>query len=392
MFPIEEFKSRVNKVTTEMSSMGLSALIILDDEGIRHGGNLRYLTNVYQPLPPPRVGAAIITPAGVTVTVNPGLLDSSLKLANQISWVKNICGTKVGEWGHDIAYDIKAALHRDGVSRGKIGIDGLHLMTEPVAKSVRAGLIDFELVERTGIVEKLRMFKSPAEIEVIRESNKLNDVGIEAFMKAVKVGIPVDLPVHEAEYVATSQGAEWTTRLFMSAGTPYIWGWHHGSQVYKKGDMVCAEFNGAFEGYYGQVVRSFVVGKASVGQKHAYDTAVEAYQEAVSILKPGVRASELFATINEAIRKAGCEPVTLETIGKTGRGLQPMWAGHGIGVTVAEAPYLNEDDDTQMKPGFCIVIHPFVALEEGMTFVGNTLLVTETGCEELNKAEYRLEV
>lgn len=377
MFSQEEFQSRMSKVTAEMSNLGLNALVILDNESIMDGGNIRYLTNFFNPVPP-RVAAVIITPVGVTLSVNPGLRGTAFRLAHQNSWVKDVIGVRSGLWGHALAQDIRQTLDKAKLVGGKVGIDGLHLVTEPVAKSIRAALSDFELVEGTGIVERLRMVKSPAEFEMIREALRLTDVGVTAFMKAVQAGDPLYLSVNEGECAAKAQGAQ-SASVFMGAGTPFIWGTNHGSQVYKEGDMVSAEFNAQFEGYYGQVCRSFVIGKASAEQKRVYDTALRSYQEMASMLKPGIRASELFTLGNEVIKRAGCEPV-------------PMRAGHGMGLTIAEGFDIYEGDDTEMQPGFYVMIHPEVAFKEGLIIVGNCLRVTETGSEELGKAEFRLEV
>ena len=106
---------------------------------------------------------------------------------------------------------------------------------------------------------------------------------------------------------------------------------------------------------------------------------MEAYQKAVSVLKPGVRAAEVFASMNEVIKRAGCEPV-------------PMRQGHGMGLTLAEGFNIFEGDDTEMQPGFYLMIHATALLEEGIVILGSCLRLTETGCEELGKAEFRLEV
>lgn len=382
MFSREEFESRVNKVRAGMSEMGLSALVALDNESYLNGGNVRYLTNFVGTLSP-QVGAVVITPERVTLCVNPGHLGSAFRLANQVSWVKDVIGTRSGLWGHSMAQDIKSALNKAKVIPGRIGIDGLNLITEPVAKSVRAALTDFELVENTGIIDEVRMIKSPAEREVIREAARLADLGLEAFMKAIKAGGGVATSISEGEHTAKVHGAE-SAFMFMSPSDAlFIWGGNicHGSQgkMYKEGDMVSCEFNAGFQGYYGQVARSFVIGKASEKQKRIYDTCLEAYMKWPSVLKPGVTASEVFAAGNDVIKKAGYEPMSMRN-------------GHGMGLTIAEGFDILEDDDTEIKPGYYVMIHIIAPFDEGGVILGNGFLVTETGCEDLHKVEFRLEI
>jgi len=373
----KEFQSRVHKVTMQMANLGLNALVVFDDESILRGGNVRYLTNFFNPIPP-RVSAVIISPGGVTLSVDPGLSNTAFRLSKQDSWVEDVIGSRNGVGEHDLAQEIATTLHKANIHNGKIGVDGLHLVTEPVAKSIRAALSDFELVEKTGIVDRLRMVKSPSEFEIIDEALRLADVGVTAFTKAVKAGAPLYLSVMEAESAAMAQGAQ-SLPMFMGAGTPFIWGTNHGRQVYKEGDMVAIEANARFQGYYGQVCRSFVIGKASAKQRQVLDATMEAYQKAASMLKPGVRASEIFVAVNKEIKKAGCEPV-------------PMRQGHGMGLTIAESFNIYEGDETEMEAGFYVMIHPIVVFEEGHVILGNCFRVTETGSEDLGKAEFCYEV
>jgi Xaa-Pro aminopeptidase len=149
--------------------------------------------------------------------------------------------------------------------------------------------------------------------------------------------------------------------------------------------MVCFEVSARFQGYWGQATRTCVIGKPSEKQRHIYETVMEAYQAMRSLLKPGIRASELFAVRNRVFTRAGYDTPVL---------LHGMRAGHGMGLTMAEGFDIYESDDTEMQSGFYLEIHDMVGVpEEGqLATLGNALLVTETGCEELNQAEYRLQV
>lgn len=382
MFSVKEYESRVNKVRTEMSNRGLSALVILDNESYMDGGNLRYLTNFLDTLTP-KVGAVVVTSAGVTLCVNPGFRGCAFRAANQVSWVKDMIGTRSGLWGQSIAQDIKTALTKANVIKGKIGVDGFHLVTEPVAKSVRAVLSGYELVENTGIVDKVRMVKSPAEFEVICEASRLADIGLEAFIKAIKPGVSVATSISDGEHTAKAHGAESAFMIGTPSDSPFMWGVGalHSSlgEIYKEGDMVAIELNAGYQGYYGQVARSFVIGKASAKQKRIYDTAMAAYEKSVAMLKPGVKASEVFKVGIDILTGAGYERLQMRN-------------GHGMGLTIAEGFNVIESDDTEIRPGFYVMIHINAPHDNGVILVGNALRVTEAGCEELNKVKFRLEL
>lgn len=380
MFSEQEFRGRIKEVSAGMSDQRLDALVVIDDERPIGGGNVRYLTNYYNPLPL-APAAVVITPSDATLCVSPGFHGSSFGVARQQSpWLRNVVGTKVGFWGADFGKDIRNAIDKANPAARRIGLDGLGLMSETLAKSIRAALRGVELIENTGIVERARLVKSPTECEAIREGARLTDIGAEAVMDSFKIGDPQYLPAASAEHAAKAQGAE-EVLIYLGVGNPWIWGKYRGLQVFRDGDMVCFEVSARFQGYWGQLTRTCVIGKLSEKQRHIYETAMDAYREMKSILKPGVRASELFAARNRVLSRAGYGP-------------HRMRAGHGMGLTMAEGFDIFENDDTEMRPGFYLEIHDVIGIpEEGqIASLGNALLVTETGCEELNKAEYRMQV
>jgi len=185
MISIKEFQGRVNKVNTEVSNRGLKALVIIDSEHRSGGGNVRYLSNFFSPQNL-GVNAMVITPEHTTLVVNPGFKGMSVLVAKKVSWIKDVVGSRRRFWGHhDVAQDIKDVLNERKITRGKIGVDGIALATEPVAKSIRAALSSFQWIENTGIVEKVRMVKSPAELKLAREASRLADVGMTALLNGV---------------------------------------------------------------------------------------------------------------------------------------------------------------------------------------------------------------
>ena len=63
-----------------------------------------------------------------------------------------------------------------------------------------------------------------------------------------------------------------------------------------------------------------------------------------------------------------------------------------MGLTIAEGFNIFEGDDTEMEAEFYVMIHPIVVYEEGHVILGSCPRITETGSEELDKAEFRLKV
>ena len=382
MISKKEFQARLDKVVAEVTKRKLKALIIIDSEHRSGGGNVRYLSNFFSPQNL-GVNTMVISPEGTTLIVNPGFKGMSVVVAKKVSWIEDIVGTRRRFWGyHDVAQDIKDVLNKYKITRGRIGADGIALATEPVSNSIRAALSSFQLVENTGIVEKVRMVKSPAELKLAREASRLADVGMTALLKGVKPGKSLNVSVSEGIHAATIEGLE-SGFPYWSSGKPINWRkTERGSVVYKKGNIFASEFNSCFEGYFGQVCRSIVLGKASAKQEYAYEVALEAYRTALSMIKPGVTGVEIAAAANKVVARDGNKPADMKL-------------GHGMGLSMGEGFEFYESNEpdhlVEMVPGFYGALHVNGPIDEKLV-LGNAFVVTKTGCEEVNKIEFRFEV
>jgi len=379
MFSQQELETRVGTVKREMSRLGLDALVLFDNERAQGGGNIRYLTNYYTTLPN-LPAALVLTPQQMTLCVAQGMYGSSFRVAEATCpWLK-VVSSGTHFFLPNLAQDIKTTIDGAGLSVRQIGVDGLRIMTAPLAAGVRAALSEYSLEEDTGIVERVRLVKTPGEIVAIREAARLADIGVTAFYEAMRVGDPQYVSVAAGEQASKANGSD-EVSIYMGAGNPWIWGKYRGSQVYRDGDMVAVEFNTRFEGYYGQVARTSVVGQASRRHRSVYETSVQAYQEMKSSLKPGVTAAEIFEAGDRVVRNAGYQG-------------QKLRAGHGMGLTYGEGFDIFSGDDTEIGENYVVMLHAMVPVpEESLVgFSGDNLLVTGSGCEELNRAAFRLQL
>ncbi len=374
----EELAGRIRRVRDAMAHEGLDALVLFDAERAQGGGNIRYLTGYYTLLPN-LASALVITGKGSHLCVAQGMYGSSLRVAQQTCPWLEVSSSGDHFFMPDLPADIKAVIDAERLTNCRIGIDGLRLMQEPLAAGVRAALSDHTLRENTGIVERLRLVKSAAEIELIREAARLADIGVSAFFGTMRVGEPQDAAVAAGEQAAKTTGAE-DVSIYMGTGVPWIWGKYRNQARFRDGDMVAVEFNTRFQGYYGQVARSGVVGSITDRHRLVFETSVGAYHAMREILKPGVTAAELFQAGDRVVTAAGFQS-------------QRLRAGHGMGLTYGEGFDIYRGNNTAMQPGYVVMLHAMAPAEdEGLVgFSGDNLLVTADGCETLNRAPYQLQ-
>lgn len=144
-----------------------------------------------------------------------------------------------------------------------------------------------------------------------------------------------------------------------------------GVQRAQEGDVVVADISVGHRGYWGDTARTFIVGDNSEAER-ARECITGVLQAAARDMRPGVAASEIFATMHGAI------------LDRYPDGSFPHHGGHGLGVTVFEDPHLIPADQTPLRAGMVIAVEPGVYLPGRFGVrMENVYLVTEAGGTDL---------
>ncbi len=149
------------------------------------------------------------------------------------------------------------------------------------------------------------------------------------------------------------------------------------------GDLVTTELTPAVEGYFAQICRTLVVGKANAAQRRAFGVFVEALEAGIAAVRPGVRAADVARAENDVFRKYGLGEYTTS-----------QWTrvrGHGMGLFADSKPHILEDVNTVLEPGMALIVHPNTYHPEaGYIVLGDAVVVTESGVEVLCKTPRQL--
>jgi Xaa-Pro aminopeptidase len=314
---------------------------------------------------------------------------AALSRSNEISIVLS------HPWDHDIlarAEDAAAGWDADfsrGLTRlvsqfpdAKIAIAGLELMEVRFIDAIRAQT-NRELPSATEKIEKLRRFKTPEEIESIKQAARLADLGYRHFVETVEVGMAEYELVAEVEAFLKSRGAEDNFMLIGSGGTEVFGMKPPTERRFQKGDNVTTELSPQVNGYYAQICRTLVLGEPSRDQQRSFAIFHEAQQAAENFLKPGVNISDVARVQNDVFRREGFGEYTSSKYTRV--------RGHNLGLYVDENPWVLEDVDCMVDNGMVLIAHPntYLPLSGYMVF-GDTLVVIENGCISLAQTEKKL--
>lgn len=242
-------------------------------------------------------------------------------------------------------------------------------------------LDNINLIPLKGLINKLRMIKSQEEIENIKRAAQIADKTFEHICTILKPGISEREVALEIEFFMKKNGASGTSfESIVASGKRSSL--PHGiasEKTIEDGDFVTLDFGCIYNGYCSDMTRTVVIGKASAKQKEIYNTVLNAQEEALKYIKPGVKGFEVDKIARDIIKDSGYGDYF-------GHGL-----GHAVGMEIHEAPRLSPAGKDELKVNMVVTDEPGIYVPDfGGVRIEDLVVVTENGCEILSKSPKKL--
>ena len=363
--------ARIEKARRLMTEQGIDAMLL---EG---GTSMYYYTGVRWGNSE-RTFAVVIPARGELAWVTPGFEEARSRELIKF-------GTDVRVWQEDESpYKVIAGILRDRGATGKVGIE--ERLRFFVYDGVRQEMPSLQFVSATPVTAGCRMFKSPAEIALMKHANEVTLQAIGATFKSLKEGMT-------NQQVSDSIAA--TTRKLggKSDGGLVIFGKYtafpHGSvqpQVLREGDVVLIDAGCTVEGYVADISRTSVFGKPTPRMRDVWDVERRAQNAAFAAAQVGATCESVDAAAREVITAAGFGPDYKVP------GL-PHRTGHGIGLDGHEWTNFVRGNTTRIAPGMCFSDEPTIAIygEFGVRHE-DCLYITDSGPKFFNPQSPSIEV
>jgi len=232
------------------------------------------------------------------------------------------------------------------------------------------------------IVEELRLVKSDAEVQMIRDASHYADLAVQKVINASYYG------VSEIELFSQGRSVQiqimkdigydvLTTEVLAGAWPAPLSAQPHGvptiSDRLKEGPHIALCLTRVF-GYAAECERTYFTAPPTNEMKTVFATMVEARRRAYALIKPGGNCAELDATVNEFICAEGYGDYLLHR------------TGHGFGLGNHEGPWVAEGSTDILQPNMVISNEPGIYLPGVGGFRhSDTILVTKDGYENLTK-------
>lgn len=373
-FPKDEFLSRIAKVQESLATAGLAGLITHD---IR---NIYYLCGFQT------IGIweyfALLVPAAGDVT----LISRALEANN--AYARSIVEDTVlyGDGDDPVTVTARAVISR--IPQGKVGLEhGSFGLNPRHYEGLKAQLGQGRVADASGTVERVRLVKSPAELEKIRAAGRQSTLSMKAGLDAVAEGETengIAVALMAARVLA---GAEYDSHPIVVASGPRS-ALPHASWSGRRleaGDAVSLTTGGCVDRYAAPLIRTVIVGTPSDKQQRAADAAFASLEAVMGMLKPGVVGSDVDATAHRVMTEHGFgEYYWHRAAYSLGLGFPPHWGEPWVG-------NLGPGNDMIVEEGMAFHTTPSVHIlgEFGIP-VSESVIVTATGCEAVAEVERRL--
>jgi Xaa-Pro aminopeptidase len=238
-------------------------------------------------------------------------------------------------------------LREFGLHDKRIGIEELYVSASFLSR-LRALLPEAKFVPCDTFFDRLRMVKTSQEIQLISRAARLADESIRESLETAKAGWTEKQLADEIMTRMLRKGIDMITTILVGAGEGARGFFTPTDHKLSPGEMVRTDLNALLGGYYADTGRTAFVGEAPTAYRQTYAAQLELNRAVIDMIRPGVRSSQVLVFCVDTAREMNLRLLTHPFTG----------LGHGTGINPAEAPKLNDADDTVILPGMVLNIEP----------------------------------
>jgi Xaa-Pro aminopeptidase len=353
----------IDKCVAALDKEGLDAIVAMSPE------NFAYVVGFVVPSQPVlrwRHAAAVITRDGKRAL---------LTVDMEATTVKNLEPQEdVRVWAEfqEDAMPVFADLLRDlGLGSARVGLETDYLPVRDMER-LRTLVPDVRWEPCHPIFNRLRMVKTPRELDLMRKLARITDRSIKDALESVHPG---DTEMDLAGAVTTNlfrHGAQNFKWLILASGErsqfPNV-----GPTLRRleREDVVRLEVFGALDGYYTGICRTAVVQEASAEVEQIWSSIVSCRDVIFETVREGAAGTDIHRKVMARFDALGWPPMD--------------FVGHGIGLFVHEDPYLGPDADAHLEADMVLGVEPVLFVPGRYGFqVKDIVAVRPDGCDVLS--------
>lgn len=369
-FDLSEFEARLQRAQAEMIARRLDAVVVTAPPNWRYFAG--FATQFWES--PTRPWFLILPRDGEPVAVIPTIGEPGVAG----TWLKDI-RTWPAPQPEDDGVSLMAQVLADCPRRfGRIGweIGRESVIRMPIADfdRIRATCSSIEFADASPLIWRLRMVKSPAEVDKIERACRIGSDAYAALPGQLSAGMNEHDIAGTFRAELIRQGADAIPFMAVTAGAggydQIIVG--PNDRNLATGDVLFIDLGATFDGYFCDFDRNFACGDLDDETTKTQDIVWRATEAGIAAARPGATPADLAAAMVSVMADAGA------TGGNVGR------LGHGLGLQLTEPPSNMAGDETVLEPGMVMTIEPGMDYGDGKMLVHEeNVVITEDGCRLL---------
>ncbi|KPL12331.1 MAG: hypothetical protein AMS26_18210 [Bacteroides sp. SM23_62] len=243
---------------------------------------------------------------------------------------------------------------------------------------------DIEVKNCSPDIRALRKIKSPAEIDIMRESARVGVNAHKAVMKATRPGQPEKALAALFEYVCmvdVAQGLAFNT-IIMSAEHHAYGHYAQYDRILEDGDFIILDAGPDVQYYDTDISTTFPAnGKFSEKQREIYEFAYDIRQVCLDNYRPGITLADVGAEIKKMFQEKGYDVEN----SRNSRYFRTGGFNHSIGMAVHDRMDGFSTTTEPLQVGFVFACD-IMAYADSVTTVRieDTVVITPDGCEVLS--------
>ncbi len=230
------------------------------------------------------------------------------------------------------------------------------------------------LVETEHVIERQRMIKDKDEISNIEKACEITDNCFSYLLTYIKPGMTEKQIAEEIEeyYRERTDGLAFETIVASGENTSMPHAVPTDRKIQEQ-DIITIDMGCIVNGYCSDMTRTFFVGSVPEYVKPVYDLVLKNEVQTIEEMKDGESTRLLTKMVENDFKLNGYDLI---------HGL-----GHGVGMEIHEAPYINYRTDTQLKENMVVTNEPgiYIAGKFGVR-IEDTVQITKFGCISLTKS------
>ena len=366
-----EYQDRILKFQNEMQDNNIDVVIITSPH------NFRYFTGLdsYFWESPTRPWFLIVSQSKDPFAIIPSIGETALKK----TWIKNIetwPSPQPNDEGVSVLKNsIKKLIPNNGNIGCELGLESHLRMSIKDFDNLREDLSNYNFVDASQIIWKLRMIKSKSEIKKIKKIISIASDVFDNLANQLHVGMSEIEICKIFKKDLINKGADHTLYMSCASGRG---GYDQiicdpSEKKIQDGDVLIIDTGTTFDGYFCDFDRNYGFGNVSAESQKAYATLWEATEAGLNILKPGITCSEISNEMQTILKK---EELFSGNVGRM---------GHGLGLQLTEPPSIMPNDKTILQENMIITIEPCFEYQRNIMLVHEeNILITKNGYERLS--------